>query len=295
MLPSVTTRNNARLFDRLRRRVPEPWRLWIYERIKNNMRARRLLHGWLINRREEIFIQDVIAKAPSGSWNNFGQDLHTIGYTERVVEIPWMLSRYNGERSVLDVGTSFALPVYVRLLKRLGIPDLRAVDIAPADHLGLALTIADIRSMPFANGEFDLIYCISTLEHIGRDESADAITDGDLLALREMQRVLRPGGRLLVSVPFGRPEIHPWFRQYDPRGWAELVQASGLRAVELAYYRYSSVDGWWQAGTPMELEHVSYQKAGATAASGLLCASLVHESRSEFAASAKDQAAVVPA
>src|SRR5215472_2202817 len=105
--------DNARLIDRLRRRVPEPWRLWVYDRIKNSMSARRFVHRWLINRTEEQFIATTLATTSGAVWNRFPIGTSTIGFTERVVEIPWMLTRYRGERSVLDVGTSFALPVYV--------------------------------------------------------------------------------------------------------------------------------------------------------------------------------------
>lgn len=45
---------------------------------------------------------------------------------------------------------------------------------------------------PFANGAFDVIWCSEVLEHL--------FDPG--FALREMQRVLAPGGRLLVTVPY---------------------------------------------------------------------------------------------
>jgi hypothetical protein len=48
----------------------------------------------------------------------------TAGMTERVVEIPWVLSRYRGERRVLDIGPAYALPLYIQGLRRLRIPEL---------------------------------------------------------------------------------------------------------------------------------------------------------------------------
>src|SRR5437762_1356405 len=46
-------------------------------------------------------------------------------------------------------------------------------------------------ALPFADNEFDLVTCIETLEHV-RDVQ---------LALSEIRRVLRPGGRLALTTP----------------------------------------------------------------------------------------------
>jgi ubiquinone/menaquinone biosynthesis C-methylase UbiE len=46
--------------------------------------------------------------------------------------------------------------------------------------------------LPFANGTFEVIWCSEVLEHL--------FDPG--VALREMQRVLAPGGQLLVTVPY---------------------------------------------------------------------------------------------
>ena len=55
----------------------------------------------------------------------------------------------------------------------------------------IELAVADGQRLPFADASFDRIICTETLEHV-----ADA-----QLALRELGRVLRPGGRLAISVP----------------------------------------------------------------------------------------------
>jgi ubiquinone/menaquinone biosynthesis C-methylase UbiE len=55
----------------------------------------------------------------------------------------------------------------------------------------IELAVADGQRLPFADASFDRIICTETLEHV-----ADAQR-----ALRELARVLRPGGRVAVSVP----------------------------------------------------------------------------------------------
>ncbi|WEO97722.1 class I SAM-dependent methyltransferase [Streptomyces sp. FXJ1.172] len=58
---------------------------------------------------------------------------------------------------------------------------------------GLVTAVADMRQLPLADGRFDAVVCADNgLPHL--------LTEGDVrAALAEMRRVLRPGGRLLVS------------------------------------------------------------------------------------------------
>jgi len=182
---------------------------------------------------------------------------------ERAVEIPWALARYAGERRVLDIGTAFAERAYVEGLQELGAADLVTVDLAePAD------VIADVRDLPFEDGRFDLAFCISTLEHIGRDNATydvDAPRDerGDEAALRELRRVLAGDGRLLVSVPTGERDDQGWQLQREPLEWIELFESCGFLVYEDELYVRRD-DGWRTATLP-EAERATYADHGAGA------------------------------
>jgi SAM-dependent methyltransferase len=58
---------------------------------------------------------------------------------------------------------------------------------------GLHAGCADVRSLPFADGTFDVVVSNSTLDHF------DALGDVET-SLREIHRVLRDGGRLLLTM-----------------------------------------------------------------------------------------------
>lgn len=61
------------------------------------------------------------------------------------------------------------------------------------------LVQADIRKLPFKNGVFDRTVCANTLQHLRPESQPDAI--------RELQRVTVPNGRVAVSVHhFSRPK-----------------------------------------------------------------------------------------
>lgn len=56
--------------------------------------------------------------------------------------------------------------------------------------------VQDGRALPYDDGSFDAAYSVSVLEHIP--------DNGDSLAIRELIRVVRPGGVVVVTVPFDR-------------------------------------------------------------------------------------------
>ena len=181
---------------------------------------------------------------------------------ERAIEIPWVLARYAGEPRVLDIGTAFAERAYVEGLRDLGATELVTVDLAePADVL------ADVRDLPFEDDRFDLVFCVSTLEHIGRDNATydvDAPQEehGDEAALRELRRVLAPDGRLLVSVPTGVHDDQGWQVQREPLAWIELFERCFLVYEDELYVR--GADGW-RTATLAEAQSASYADNGAGA------------------------------
>lgn len=170
---------------------------------------------------------------------------------ERAIEIPWCLARYDGEARVLDIGYAFAEPAYLAGLVALGAAELAGADLAQADVPGLRPIVGDVRNLPLDDGAFELILCISTLEHVGRDNDVydvDAPRDdqGDEAALRELRRVLARDGRLLVSVPTGQREDQGWQLLRTPDDWIAVFERAGFVVFEDELYVWDT-DGWRSA------------------------------------------------
>jgi SAM-dependent methyltransferase len=97
-----------------------------------------------------------------------------------------------------------------------------AVDVVPA--LGLS-AVSFAVAIPFRDGSFDTVLCTSVLEHVEDVESAMA----------EIVRVMRPGGRILVSVPFLYPthEAPYDFWRTTHHGLKSLLERHGLIVEEV--------------------------------------------------------------
>jgi SAM-dependent methyltransferase len=213
---------------------------------------------------------------------------------ERIVEYPWVLSRLpDGPLRLLDVGATLN---HVPILRHPKVADKRLlfVGLAPT-HVEIKDTISylydDARELIVRDEVFDIATCISTLEHIGLDNTqlyvddaryAEHDLDGYLPALADLRRVLKPDGRLILTVPFGRAEDHGWLQQFDQPGIKRIIAAFDGEVACETYYSYAQ-DGW-QIATAESAGDARYydihadptpQPDGAGAARAVCCLELV--------------------
>jgi SAM-dependent methyltransferase len=195
------------------------------------------------------------AQLPSG----FG-----FGLDERVVEYPWLfanLHRHAPGAKMLDAGSTMN---HKMLLKHpLAEPHKWSVlTLAPESRcfwrLGISYYFEDLRQLPFRDNWFDAITCLSVMEHIGMDNGhyagksdyqEDRPTDY-LLAITELRRVLKTGGSLYVTVPFGRYEHLGWLQQFNTEMLDALIAQFSPASLERNFFRYS-LRGW-QSSTEVE-------------------------------------------
>jgi Methyltransferase domain len=255
----------TRSYRSLRLRLPQPWS----RRVGQLAYLPKLLSGHSETRRE--FAEEaVIERLAAGREPLQGIG---VGLSERVVEIPWVLRQLSDAKGlhVLDIGTAFSPMVYKRLL--VGQPHVVEIaDLAEADIGDLRSHVADVRDLPFATDSFDVAICLSTLEHVGMDNTQYNVESGgggDVDGLRELGRVAR---RVLVTVPAGGDENMGWQRQYAPRTFRRVVEEAGLAVERLDVFAHDPVGGWSPAGEDSVGGRTYGQ--GAVAAAASICAAL---------------------
>jgi SAM-dependent methyltransferase len=156
---------------------------------------------------------------------------------------------YRGRRRVLDaVLAGLAVPPHARVLDagcgsgrtldqlaRYGTVsgvDLSPVAVRAARSRGHDAFVAPIESLPYADDTFDLVTCLDVIEH----------TPDDRRSLRELTRVTKPGGRLVVTVPAhpalwsAHDEANLHHRRYTRRSLAEAARRAGWDLERETYF-----------------------------------------------------------
>jgi len=167
--------------------------------------------------------------------------------THRAEDRHWW---YRGRRTVIEcVLCGVELPPRARILdagcgsgrnmlelERHG--SVTGVELSPTSaalardrNVGEVVT-GSVLEMPFADDSFDLAVSLDVIEHL----------DDDLEALRELRRVVAPGGALLVTVPAygwlwsGHDELNHHRRRYTRGSLQQVAERAGWRQVRTTYF-----------------------------------------------------------
>ncbi len=131
--------------------------------------------------------------------------------SERSVELPWLIANIGRPNRLLDIGSADG--VYTGILYEM-CRDLTLCDTREfTPTVPATVFIGSAHRLPLDwTGKFDMVTCLSVLDHVGLDAYGNA-TDVDLIdaVITEIERVTVTGGRLLLTVPFGRSQVtrHP--------------------------------------------------------------------------------------
>lgn len=103
---------------------------------------------------------------------------------------------------------------------------------AAANGVACQLVVGRAQSLPFDDGAFDLVSAVTVIQHISPVDQGEA--------LKEMARVLRPGGHLLLLelIRGQGPHIFP----HRPPDWIEQASSAGLALVGWRGQEYLFLD-----------------------------------------------------
>jgi len=172
------------------------------------------------------------------------------------VEIPWLQERLGaGPGLLLDAGSALN---FSEVLSSDVLKNWKCVIATLAPELncfwqrGISYVYCDLRESFLRPGSFDAIACLSTIEHVGLDNTLlytddaskrEGDAEGYLRFLDELHKLLRPGGRLFLTFPFGRRAVHRWFQVFDADSVDAMISRFAPQDLREEVFMYCP-SGW---------------------------------------------------
>jgi SAM-dependent methyltransferase len=212
-----------------------------------------------------------IRTLPVNPFEGFKRVIFPIEYV-RCAETRYVLQHLDaveGER-ILDIGSPKLLSLFLAAKVRATVHATDLLDyffpayaahsrcMLPKDRQRYVMETQDAQAMTYADATFDRVFSISAIEHIPNE--------GDSASMREIARVLKPGGRCCLTVPWsdkGYEEVFKhrddpdaywtasneefvfYQRRYDGESLKRrLIESSGLDVVDISF--------WGERRIPME-------------------------------------------
>lgn len=221
----------------------------------------------------------------------------TTAWSERCVEVPWVAAFLPVEGRLLDIGWAMSPPEWLGVLLEIAnrgcevtgmdiIDPVRVRSRYPNEIvdrvLAVPVRVEDFLEAQPYEGLFDVLTCVSTLEHIGFDIATSTGTEHSVFvrsetpeeAVRERDleidrkfldaaaRMLRPGGSLFLSVPAGKgaPILHQdslglftYQFEYGEEDWRGITHDPRFVVGAEAFFRHDAEKGWHEVNSFADL------------------------------------------
>lgn len=184
-------------------------------------------------------------------------------------ERAWVLAKLSKESSdsdVLDIGASESL-LRLQLMKfhhriyTLDVRFMKGIDSKP-------FILGDGMKLPFRDYSFDYAVLGSMIEHVGLGVYGDPVNqEGDLMMMREVRRILRVGGKALVTTPYSTPGGITWQRHYSDGMIERLTE--GFVVIEKIYI--VNTGAWGHPWVRVSDQNAVPYIACANPAKGMIC------------------------
>jgi SAM-dependent methyltransferase len=176
------------------------------------------------------------------------------------------ISKESSIVDIIDIGASENL-LRLQLRKRhhriyaLDVRFMKGLDSKP-------FILGDGMKLPFRDCTFDYVVLGSMIEHVGLGVYGDPLnSQGDSMMMHEVRRVLRGGGKALITTPYSSLGGITWQRHYSDAMIERL--AEGFIVLKKTYLLNQGAWGhpWARVNTPNAMPHIECENP----AKGIVC------------------------
>jgi SAM-dependent methyltransferase len=177
--------------------------------------------------------------------------------SEQIIENPMLLRHLPADaESILDFGgVESALPLILSALgHQVTVWDQREY---PFRHPNLRVIQRDLFAEPPDPAlRFDAVVSVSTIEHLGLGAYDDIVVpDADERGVALLWEMVRPGGRMIVTVPAGSPVTQGGYRVYDLPRLQKLIPHASV----IHWFMKRGREGVWGEVEPDAVEDCVYE------------------------------------
>lgn len=178
---------------------------------------------------------------------------------ERVIEYKWIFNELKKSKKILnllDAGSTLNFPQIINKIKlryKITIQTLYPENYAFYED-GVSYIYDDLTKKNFNRNFFDIITCISTLEHVGYDNSKYSInkkktssknnSQAYLKVIENFKFSLKKKGLLLITIPYGTHREFDNLQVFDDRKIKKIINKFNPRKFYLRYVTYNN--GSWK-------------------------------------------------
>lgn len=212
----------------------------------------RFFHHWIQYARsagaEKISVLDL--QPCLGDWST-----HTPFDAHYFYQGAWLARRICASKIVkhVDIGSSVLTMSVLSAHVETVFVDYRPLKVSLP---GLTSIAGNILDLPFTGDSVESLSCLHVIEHIGLGRYGDPIDpQGSVKAALELQRIVRHGGKLFLSLPIGRERI--CFNAHRVHAPSSVVRM--FPRMRLAEFSYVDDGGQYHEAEAIEAaSHLEY-------------------------------------
>jgi predicted SAM-dependent methyltransferase len=218
-----------------------------------NIRKKPFSYGYGLARQEKII--SILKK-------NKSKKIHIrncYGFDERLVEYKLVFDELEkmDNKLILDAGSTLNFKYLLdKIIKK---NKIFIETLFPENENfntdGVSYIYNDLTNSKFKDNCFDVITCISVLEHVGFDNSSYIFNNNNfssipkknksiyLTSIKEFKRILKINGKLLITIPFGKKMMFNHLQQFNNNDIKDIISTFKPKKYLLRFFKYHN--GIW--------------------------------------------------